>query len=200
MRAAQAEATRAALVGAARTLFGAKGFADTSLEDLTREAGVTKGALYHHFVDKVDVFRAVVEQVQLEVVTAAAEAAHAVDGDAWQVLVTVCDAYLERCLDPDILRILVTDAPAVIGWRDWCTIDKRFGVDLLREPIERAIAAGELAEQAVESLAFVLLGTLNTSARVVAQSGDGDGDTAAARAQVGATVDRLLSGLRRSRR
>jgi AcrR family transcriptional regulator len=190
-RAARAESTRNALRRKARLRFAQKGYADASTDQIVRQAGVTKGALYHHFADKLGLFRAVVEDLEREL-TARIEVAAARHDEPWQRLQAMCRAYLDACLDADLQRILVLEAPVVLGWRAWCEIDRRHGLGAFAACLGDVIAAGLVPDQSVETVAQVLLGTLNTGARVIATAPD----PAAARERVGPTIDRLLEGLR----
>jgi AcrR family transcriptional regulator len=187
----QAEATRTALLAEARSRFADRGYAATSIEEIAQAVRVTKGALYHHFADKRDLFRAVHRQLQSELEDRVAAAAGAHD-DLWERLRTACLAYLDACLENEVQRLVVMDAPAVLGWTEWCRIDKEYGVRMLEDLLRDAIQAGVIApDESVESLAVLILGTINTGGRVIAESDD----VAGARARVGATLDRLLSGL-----
>lgn len=181
-----------ALVDAARALFGARGYADVAIDEITESARVTRGALYHHFEDKQALFRAVFEAVNSEL-AAAIQKRSAGRADPLRRLRASCDAYLDACLRPDVQRIAVLDAPSVLGWRTWCEIDKKFGLGLLVDLIAAAQAAGLLVTQPPEAIAQVLLGALTTGARVVAEAPD----PASARLVVGKTIERLLAGLRR---
>src|SRR2546423_1342248 len=114
---AQAEATRLGLNAAARPLFGEQGYADTSVDEVVRAAGVTKGALYHHFRDKHDLFVAVVEEVKSEVTAAAGRSFldTPVDDDPLRTMRMLCLALIDAHLDPAVQRIIVLDVPAVLG-------------------------------------------------------------------------------------
>jgi AcrR family transcriptional regulator len=188
-----AAATRAALIATARGLFASRGFADVSIDQIAQGTRVTKGALYHHFDDKQALFRAVVETIEGEILARMTEVAAAEQG-AWEQLVAACRAYLDCCLEPEVQRIVVSDAPAVLGWRTWCEIDKAFGLGALQARLAAALDAGLLEPQPLEPAAQLVLGALNMAGRVIAEAKDGK----ASRAQVGQTIDRLLSGLRRS--
>jgi AcrR family transcriptional regulator len=185
------EATRAALVDASRALFAERGYAGVSIDDITERTRVTRGALYHHFEDKRDLFQAVVEAVERELTDEVRRKASR-ERDPWTRLRTACDAYLDACLAPEVQRIVVLDAPPVLSWRVWCEIDKRHGLGVFEEALAAAGAAGLLSLPSVETGAQLLLGALNTGARVVA---DATAKPAARRA-VGETVDRILSGFR----
>jgi len=188
------EATRAALVDASRALFSSRGYADVSIDDITRATGVTKGALYHHFEDKRALFQAVVEAVEGDLSAEVRRRARQA-GDPWAQLQTACAAYLDACLATDVQRIVVLDAPPVLGWRVWCDIDKRHGLGVFEEYLSAARDAGLIAVSAIDTAAQLLLGALNTGARVVTDAAD----KAATRREVGHTIDRILSGFRAAR-
>ena len=194
IRAARAGRTRSALCRHARRLFAQKGYPEASLDEIVRRAGVTKGALYHHFTDKLQLYRAVVEAIEEELVAGiAAEAAPY--KEPWQRLEVMCRAYLDACLRRDVQRVLVLEAPTVLGWKTWCEIDKEYGIATFAECVRDVIAAGVIDdEQLPETLALVLLGALNTGARVIAAAPEPD----LARATVGKSIARLLGGLRSS--
>jgi AcrR family transcriptional regulator len=189
------DATRAALVDASRALFAERGYADVSIDDITERTGVTRGALYHHFDDKRGLFQAVVEAVEhdlAEQVRVAAREAR----EPWARLRAACEAYLDACLAPEVQRIVVLDAAPVLGWRVWCEIDKRHGLGLFEEHLAAARDAGGLSVESVETAAQLLLGALNTGARVLADAAD----KAAARRDVGESAERILSAFHSSGR
>jgi AcrR family transcriptional regulator len=189
-----AEATRAALVDVARALFAERGFAAVSIEEIVQGARVTRGALYHHFDDKLALFRAVLEAIEAEIAermrTAAKNETH-----PWEQLRAACRAYLDACLERDVQRIVVLDAASVLGWHTWCEIDRRHGLGALQERLEAALAGGLIDLQPLEPVALLVLGALNTGGRVIAEAKQ----SSEARKQVGATIDRLLSGLRKTK-
>jgi AcrR family transcriptional regulator len=190
-KADQAESTRAALLQAARPLFAELGFAQAPTEEIVRRAGVTRGALYHHFRDKRALFAAVFEEVEAEltqrIVAGAANAP-----DAFSRLVAGNEAFLDVCLDPAVQRIALTDAPGVLGWDGWRDVMARYGLALLQGGLQAAMDEGAIERQPVEPLAHALLGALSEAAMVIARAGD----VRAARRQMGATLERLLAGLR----
>src|SRR6516165_1618702 len=112
-KAAQREATTAALITAARTLFAERGYAGVGTEEIVQHAGVTRGALYHHFKDKEDLFRAVLVQVSAETAQRVLIAALAID-DPWEALVVGADAFLDASVTPEVQRIMLVDGPAVL--------------------------------------------------------------------------------------
>jgi len=190
-KADQAEATRAALLGAARELFAGRGYAAVPTEEIVQRAGVTRGALYHHFRDKRDLFRAVVEEVEQETVEKIASAALS-ESDPWLAQQRALGAFLDVCLEPDVQRIILTDAPSVLGLEAWREIEARYGLALVRAGLGLVMEAGLIAEQPLDPLAHLLLGALAEAGLVIARAED----PKAARAEVGASVERLLDGLR----
>jgi AcrR family transcriptional regulator len=190
--AARSEATRAALVAAARPLFAERGFAGVGTEEIVRAAGVTRGALYHQFADKRELFAAVFEQVEAEVTQRTARAAVASGAaDPLAVLRVGAAAWLDACSDPEVQRIVLLDGPAVLGWDAWREIGMRYGLGLVENELREAIEAGVLEPQPTRALAHVLMGAIDEAALYVATAED----QAAARAEAGAVLDRLLSVL-----
>lgn len=189
-KAQQAEATRASLVSVGRELFASRGWADTSIEEVVQRTGMTKGALYHHFKDKRDLFQEVFVQVEREL-TDRVNAAASDLPDALGKLSAACHAYLDACMDPEVQRIVVLDAPSVLTWNLYCEIDEENAIKALTERLEAVRAAGFEFGEPVDSLAHLLIGTLTMGARVIARADD----RAAARQHVGATLDRVLEGL-----
>src|SRR6476646_3976924 len=118
-KAAQSEATRAKLLAAARDLFGTRGFAAVGTEEVVRAAGVTRGALYHQFADKRELFEAVFEQLEQEIILVAEGRMSEHPDDLLAAFRAACRGWLEVCLEPEIERIVLLDAPAVLGWETW---------------------------------------------------------------------------------
>jgi len=189
-KAEQSEATRTALVQAAQRLFAQRGFADTPTEAVVQAAGVTRGALYHHFRDKTALFQAVYEALEQQVVDRIHAATEGLT-DPMAVLRTGADAFLDACLEPAMQRIVLLEAPAVLGWETWREIDQAYGLGLVRAVLEVAMAAGAIRAAPVEPLAHILLGGLVEGAMLLASSDDPD----AARLQVGEAVALLINGL-----
>ena len=188
----RSEATRAGLVAAARPLFAERGFAGVGTEEIVRAAGVTRGALYHQFADKRELFAAVFEQVEAEVTMSTARAAVASGAaDPLAVLRVGAVAWLDACSDPEVQRIILLDGPAVLGWDGWREIAQRYGLGLVENELREAIEAGVLEPQPTRALAHVLMGAIDEAALYIATADD----QAAARAEAGAVLDRLLSVL-----
>ena len=182
--------TRAALLAAGRQLFAERGFAGAGREEIAERAGVTRGALYHHFATKQDLFVAVVEDLEDELGQRLVAAASA-GADPLAELRLGCQAFLDAALDPAVRRIVLLDAPAVLGWQAWRELDERFGLGLIKMVLDSVMASGLIDTQPVDPLAHMLLAALNEAAMLVAQADD----PSAARAEVGASVDRLLARL-----
>lgn len=189
-QAERSSATRAALLASARALFAAKGYAGAGREEIVEAAGVTRGALYHHFPGKEDLFRAVYEQVEDEVLQRVAAAAMT-GTEAVECLRLGVDAYLDAALEPDVQRIVLLDAPAVLDWQVRHDIADARALGMVRETLASAMAEGRVRAQPVEPLAHLLLGVVREAALYVARAGD----QAAARAEMGGTVGALLAGL-----
>jgi AcrR family transcriptional regulator len=190
LRAEHVAQTRAALVGAGRLLFGRTGFAATSVEDLAREAGVTTGALYHHFPTKAALFEAVFELVHLELMTASGEAALLADG-AVESLENGFEAFLDKVLEPDVQRIVITDAPAVLGPARFTELDERYAFAAIVAALEAAADSGALRAEDPQTLARLLLGMLTRGGMLIASSDE----PVATRNAVAATLRAILDGL-----
>jgi AcrR family transcriptional regulator len=190
-QAERSEATRKALVDVARRLFAKRGYADVGTEEIVRRAGVTRGALYHHFSGKEDLLHAVAEQVEEEVTRKSAEAALAHE-DPWEQQRAGWEAFLDACLDPAVQRIILLDAPAVLGPKAWREIASKYGLALVQFGLQSLMEAGLIEEQPVDPLAHLVIGALSEAAVVIANAED----TEAARAEMGAAVERLMVGLR----
>ncbi|HXW34931.1 MAG TPA: helix-turn-helix domain-containing protein [Acidimicrobiales bacterium] len=190
-RVVQGEMTRVALLEAARKLFGEQGYAGTSTEEIVARAGVTKGALYHHFTDKEALFRGVFEQVERE--TSDQAVAEFLQPDAWEALVSGCKLWLDAHLDPAVRQIALTDARAVLGWETARSIETRFSTVALRGALRKAMHAGVLEPAPLRPLALVLAGALNEGCQYVAEALD----QAAARDEVAGIIVKLLSGMRK---
>jgi AcrR family transcriptional regulator len=192
-RAAQGRATRDALVAAARDLFGRRGYADTSTEDIVAAAGVTKGALYHHYGSKQDIFRVVFEQVKHEISDQVAKVF--MEPDAWTALTGGCEAVVDAQLDPAVRRIVLYDARSVLGWEIVRDVDNRYGAVALRGALRKAMRAGVIREEPLRPLALLLTGALSEACFYVADADDPE----MARAEVGAVVLTMLEAFRLGR-
>jgi AcrR family transcriptional regulator len=195
VRRTQAErtaATRAALLTAARNLFADKGFGDVSTQEIVEAAGVTRGALYHQFADKAELFTAVYEEVEAELVAAVA-AGIAQEEPAGSVAAMRRGArlFLDLCAAPDVQRIILVDAPSVLGWEQWRAIGVKYGLGVIEAMLAHAVAEGEIPDQPLRASAHVLLGALDEAALYVSRAEDPQ----RAREDMYAVCDRLITGL-----
>ena len=190
-KAEQSVATRRKLLRVARSLFATRGYAGTSIEDITRRANVTRGALYHHFSDKQDLFRAVHVEMERELMEAIGERMGAAS-DPLDLLVSGLNAFLDACTDPAVIQINLLDAPSVLGWAEWREIDERYGLGLITAGLDNAMEAGALRRQEVWPLAHLLLASLVEAAMLIANADN----PKAARRQMEAPLIELLEGLR----
>lgn len=196
--AARRAATRAALIAAARDLFARHGYADTATPEIVAAAGVTRGALYHHFEDKAALFAGVVAEEQSALMRAIEQRALAapspLDG-----LVAGGEAFLNVMNDPGRLRILLIDAPSVLGPEAMEAIDDAGGRQSLAEGLNAAIAAGQLGEIDVAATADLLNAIYDRAALAIAASQnrapDRAPDRANARTTYSAAINRLIRGL-----
>jgi AcrR family transcriptional regulator len=187
----RSEATRATLLAAARALFAERGYASVSTEEIVQRAGVTRGALYHHFEDKKDLFRAVYEEVERELVEELAAGAAAAS-DPLEALRGGARSWLDACENPAVQRIALLDAPSVLGWEEWREIGMKYGFGLVQATLQAAIDAGQLDPQPVRPLAHLVLGAIDEAGMLVARADDGG----ATRREVGESVERFLDQLR----
>jgi AcrR family transcriptional regulator len=184
--------TRAALVGAARQLFAEHGYTEVGTERIVQVAGVTRGALYHQFPDKVELFAAVLEEVEAELMRRLVEQLPTLPpDDAPALLLAGASIWLDASTEPEVQRIVLLDGPAVLGWERWREIGLRYGLGLVTGVLADAVAAGSIAAQPVEPLAHALVGALDEAALYVARAPD----PAAARAAMGPVVERLVGAL-----
>ena len=186
----QAEATRALLLDVARQSFTGRGYAETSIDDIIQQAGVARGALYHHFPGKEALFRAVYETVEGEVLTRVLEAA-ASETSPWDSVRAGLSAFLDACLEPSFRRIVVLDSVSVLQSKVL-----ELGIDPVELPMLRTVLTPLLGTttfggMAIDALTYVALGGLYGASLYIARSSD----PLAARAEVDLVLDRLISGL-----
>jgi len=190
-QAERSESTRGALISAGRVLFAERGYAAVGTEEIVRRAGVTRGALYHHFAGKRELLEAVYEQLESEMAARLAELETPGTG-ALETLQAGAEMFLDHSLEPEVQRIVLLDAPAVLGWERWREIGARYGLGLIEGVLTIGMEQGEIRRQPVESLAHALLGALDEVAMFVARADD----PGAARAEAGETLSVLLEALR----
>jgi AcrR family transcriptional regulator len=183
-------ATTAAVVAAARDLFAERGWAATSMDEVARAAGVTKGGLYHHFKDKTELLAAVYEDQERRSVEHLLATNPPLD-DPLAALRAGSRTFLEQCLDPTFRAIAIIEAPAGLGWERWREIDVQHGFGLLRMAVEGAMEAGQLRRLPVDQVSHQLLAALMEAALLVGRAED----PAAELEPAAATFDALLDGL-----
>jgi AcrR family transcriptional regulator len=189
-RDAEARATREALIAAALALFTERGYSGVGTEEIVARAKVTRGALYHHFTDKRDLFRAVFEQVEsdlMERIGATMQGA-----DPYELMVNGMRSFLDACEQPAVKQISLTDAPAVLGWQEWREIDNRHGLGLTRAALDGAVDAGVIRPIATEPMAHLFVAALSEAAFVIAHADH----PRKARAEVEKALLQLVEGLR----
>lgn len=190
-KAEQSRETQDRLIKSAKELFASKGYAATAMEDLVAKAGMTRGALYHQYRDKRDLFRAVFEAVETELGQRIAMEV-AVETDPWAQLRAGARAFLKSAMDPAIRRIVLIDGPSVLGWEEWRRIDSQYSLGMVQAVFEVNIAAGNVAAQPVEPLTHLIVGALNEAALAVAAADD----AAAACDEFAESIFRVLDALR----
>jgi AcrR family transcriptional regulator len=169
LRTDQVAQTRAALVAAARRLFGRDGFAATSVDEIAREARLTTGALYHHFPNKTALFEAVFESVHADLLEASLQASIGA-ADEVELLTRGFDAFFDAVLEPDVQRIIILDAPAVLGLARFTELFESVHADLLEAALQAATLSGRLRVEDPETLARLLLGSMTRGAMLIANS------------------------------
>jgi AcrR family transcriptional regulator len=196
-KAIQARKTQRLLLDVGRQLFAAKGYAETSIEDICEATRMTRGALYHHYRGKGDLFRAVLEDVEQQLVQRVARKADvSPEADPWEVLERGVRAFLNETSDPVVQQIVMVDGPSVLGYAAWREIDERYAFGVLLYVMRRAMEAGEIEEQPVDPLARLLLASLNEASLAIAQA---DKPRVAKREMTEAVLF-FLNGLRVKRR
>lgn len=187
----QSRATRQKLVDAALPLFAARGYSGVGTEEIVRAAGVTRGALYHQFTDKRDLFRAVFEQVDAELAERVATEALRHEDPLASLRAGVA-LWLEACADPQVQQVVLLDAPAVLGFEEWRAIGERHGIGLVAAALERAMEVGAIERQPLPALAHVVVGALDEAALYVARADD----QRAARGDMEAVLGRMIDTMR----
>jgi len=172
-QAERTESTRGRLITTARRLFAEQGFAATSTEEILREAAVSRGALYHHFPSKTDLFQATFEQVEDELTAQVLQAAAGGgETDPMRILQVGFDAFLDQCRNPEVQRIVMLDGPTVLGWDLWHQLDERYAFGTIKTVLTVAADTGRIEQATVEPLTHLLLGAIMQAGMVVARSDD----------------------------
>ena len=190
-KAAQSAATRAKLLKVARKLFAKNGYAAVGTEEVVKRAGVTRGALYHQFKDKKDLFLAVFEQMEEELMQKVIGHASQ-QSDPVEELKRACRYWLELCLEPEVQRIVLLDAPAVLGWNVWREVSGRWALGATEAGLAAAMETGAIDRQPVSPLAHVLMGALDEAALYVTEADD----KTTANAEMTQVLERIIDTLR----
>lgn len=192
-REAHAEDSRRALLRAARATFAERGYANASLDDIVSEAGLTKGALYHHFKNKAALLEAVYIEMEEEVVERVRLAVVArPEHDAWSQMLAAVDAFFEGSADPEYVRIVLRDAPHVLGHRHGRELDAAIGLGFARSLVVRLLDQGLIPPLPITATARMLLSTASDVAVTMAYADDPD----TARREGTEVVVAVLEGLR----
>jgi AcrR family transcriptional regulator len=191
-RAARGRATREQLIGVATRLFAQHGYEDTSIEDVLAEAGVSRGALYHHFAGKDALFEAVVGNVESRVMADLAVAAEGIP-DAAGRLRAVALAWIGMAVDPVIQRVMLLDAPSVLGVEYWLDPDQQQALTAMKELLREVSGEGRLAPDMIAPFASMILGALDEMALAVARAPDPEAALPGARTAVGELLRRVLT-------
>ncbi len=186
-----ADATRDAVLDSARSLFITAGYAATSTEQVVHDARVSRGALYHHFGSKTDLFIAVFVQVETETMQRLTDALGAVP-DPWEAAMAALDAYLEACLHPAYHRIVLEEGPVALGWKRWRELDQHHTLKPIEQILQALITNGHLSPQPVSLLARIICAATGEAAVAVADSAQ----PAAARNEAAGVLRDLFDGLR----
>jgi AcrR family transcriptional regulator len=192
VREAQAAATRQALIDTARTLFTERGYHDVGIREFTAKAGLTRGALYHHFGDKESLFLAVFDAVERELIADSARGARPrASKDAWTQFRDGIQSYLDAAMRPDIQRITLVDGPAVLGWARWRKLEEGYSLGAITQALDAAMKGKLIRPQPVAPLTHLLLGSVMEAALHIAHSDN----PKQSRLEVGRALDSLLRGL-----
>ena len=189
-RTRNANRTTQALLEAARVEFAANGFAQAKTEAIVARAGMTRGALYHHFADKTDLFACVVESMMTEIDLAVSVAA-AKETTPFASLCSGIRGYLRECARDDVRRVVLIDGPAVLGWERWRLIDERSAVAATQESVRRCMLEGEIGPTDANALARALLGMVTQAGLEIGRSDNPKQTQRALTKSIGFVLDAL---------
>jgi AcrR family transcriptional regulator len=184
--------SRRDLLAAGREVFSEFGYVEARTEEMVARAGLTRGALYHHFGDKQGLFRAVLEEIQVELAAEINRHARAAGDSVIERLRTGFQTYLDAALREDVRQILLIDGPAVLGWDVWQEIDLRHAFGTTLQALERAIALGAIKDAPARELTHAMLGAVTQAGLEIGRSADPE----ETRSQYRKVVDMLIDNLR----
>jgi AcrR family transcriptional regulator len=163
----RSETTKAAVIQAARSIFASRGYEAASIDEITKAAGISKGALYHHYRDKTEILAAAYEDLERELTDRVATVASK-HRDPIKSLRSGCHAFVDACADSDTRRLALIDAPAGLGWHRWREIDAQYGFGLLRFGLQAAADAGRIRKDRIDARAHFLLAMMMEGALLIA--------------------------------
>jgi len=185
-----AHATRAAIVDAAVTRFGAEGFTRTSIDAVAETARVTKGGVYHHFRDKSELFEAAFVVMEERLLTKVVAGVAGID-DPWELVARGVDLFLRECCEPDFRRIALEDAPGALGWTRWKEIEERYFLGVVKGALDGLVQAGRIDLPPGDLTARMLLAAMAEAGLAVAFSAGAEHE----RADAARAVMRIVRGL-----
>lgn len=188
---AKGQATRAQIVSAATALFSTAGYEATSIEAVLAKSDVSRGALYHHFDSKEALFVAVFEAMEARIAQATVDASRGI-ADRVEAMRVGTEAFLDLSRDPAVRQIVLTDAPAVLGWQKWRDIDARFGFGLLKGSLKAAADGGRLQPELVDIYAHILLAAMLEVALIIARANNPTEAAQRGRTALNSLIDKLL--------
>ncbi|MDT4937142.1 MAG: hypothetical protein QOG80_813 [Pseudonocardiales bacterium] len=187
----RARTTRAALISAARRLFAERGYEDVPADEIASAAGLTRGAMYHHFADKRALFEAVFEELEAEMTEQLGEILASAPPD--DLIRAALRAFLDICTRDEVVRIALTEAPAVLGWQRWREIEAQYGLGLVRAGLSTNPA---VEEKSADALAHIVLSAVIEAALLIAHSPRPKAARVQAEAALTVLFDRLLPATR----
>ncbi|MCM3142102.1 TetR/AcrR family transcriptional regulator [Brevibacillus sp. MER 51] len=190
-KAEQKQQTMQKLIEVAREVFSRQGYADAAMEDIVKQAGVTRGALYHHFGNKEGLFEAVLASVQQEI-GERVEAEAAKSEEPWQQLILGCLAFVSSAVEHRNKRILLIDGPSVIGWETWRRMDEENSMRHLREQLQTMQEQGYLRTVSIDALTHLLSGAMNEAVLWISETPDHEKSLE----EISAALTLLLEGYR----
>jgi AcrR family transcriptional regulator len=194
-QAERSAATQQALIGAARRLWGERGYAEVGTPEIAEAAGVTRGAMYHQYADKAALFRAVIEAMDQELIARIEAAVAAAEPKTPADTVhAMANAWLDIAAEPEVRQLMLLDGPSVIGWAEYREMSQRNSVEASEQLLKAAIDAGQLRPQPVRPLALVLLGAFDEAAMYLADAEDPEQAREEIRAVIRDVINGILSG------
>ncbi|WP_158886825.1 TetR/AcrR family transcriptional regulator [Amycolatopsis anabasis] len=192
-RVERGRATREQLIAIGTRLFAERGYEDTSIEAVIHESGVSRGAIYHHFAGKEGLFEAVLEDLGAKTDAELATVARA-ERDPVASLRAGCLAWLRLAGDPVVQRVMLIDAPSVLGWQRWRALDEKQILGRIKAALRAVASAGRIPAEFAVPFAHMLLASLTEAALLIARADDPETAARTSEAAVEEFLDRLLGG------